>query len=68
MFVDLETDRGERITVNSFSIVAYWTVKKNKVCVLLINDLSYTLNCSYEELCTKLNGSTACSDLKSLKS
>ena len=36
MFVDLETDRGEKITINSLSIRAYWTVKKNKVCVLLV--------------------------------
>lgn len=54
MFIDLETDRGEKVTINSGSIVSYWTVKKNKVCVLLINDLTYILNCSYEELCGKL--------------
>lgn len=55
MFVDLETDRGEKLTINSDSIIAYWTVKKDKVCVLLINDLTYTLNCSCTELRDKLN-------------
>ena len=56
MFVDLETDRGEKITINSLSIIAYWTVKKNMVCVLLVNDMEQTLNCSYEELQARLSG------------
>ena len=55
MFVDFETDRGEKITINSLSIIAYWTVKKSKVCVLLVNDMTQNLNCSYEELQSKLN-------------
>ncbi len=58
MFVDLETDRGEKITINSLSIIAYWTVKKNMVCVLLVNDMEQTLNCSYEELQARLSGKT----------
>ena len=59
MFVDLETDRGEKITINSLSIIAYWTVKKNMVCVLLVNDMEQTLNCSYEELQARLSGKTS---------
>lgn len=55
MFIDFETDRGEKVTINSNSIVSYWTIKKNKVCILLVNDLTYTLNCSYEELQSKLS-------------
>lgn len=62
MFVDFETDRGEKITINSLSIIAYWTVKKSKVCVLLVNDMTQNLNCSYEELQVKLNGKTVISD------
>lgn len=62
MFVNLETDRGEKLTINSNSIVAYWTVKKCKVCVLLINDITYTLSCSYEDLQGKLSGKTAITD------
>ena len=58
MFVDLETDRGEKITINSLSIIAYWTVKKNMVCVLLVNDMEQILNCSYEELQARLIGKT----------
>ena len=58
MFVDLETDRGEKITINSLSIIAYWTVKKNMVCVLLVNDMEQTLNCSYVELQARLSGKT----------
>lgn len=58
MFVDLETDRGEKITINSLSIIAYWTVKKNMVCVLLVNDMEQILNCSYEELQARLSGKT----------
>lgn len=58
MFVDLETDRGEKIAINSLSIIAYWTVKKNMVCVLLANDMEQTLNCSYEELQARLSGKT----------
>lgn len=58
MFVDLETDRGEKITINSLSIIAYWAVKKNMVCVLLVNDMEQTLNCSYEELQARLSGKT----------
>lgn len=58
MFVDFETDRGEKITINSLSIIAYWTVKKNMVCVLLVNDMEQTLNCSYEELQARLSGKT----------
>ena len=41
---------------NTANIIAYWTIKKNKVCVLLVNDLTYNLNCSYMELQSKLNG------------
>lgn len=59
MFVDLETDRGEKITINSLSIIAYWTVKKDKVCVLLVNDMTQNLNCCYEELQAKLSGKTS---------
>lgn len=64
MFVDLETDRGEKITINSLSIIAYWTVRKNKVCVLLVNDMTQNLNCSYEELQDRLSGKTAFSGNK----
>lgn len=64
MFVDLETDRGEKITINSLSIIAYWTVKKDKVCVLLVNDMTQNLNCSYEELQDRLSGKTAFSGNK----
>lgn len=59
MFLDLETERGEKLTINSNSIVAYWPVKRCKACVLLINDITYTLNCSYEELQDRLSGKTA---------
>ena len=64
MFVDFETDRGEKITINSLSIIAYWTVRKNKVCVLLVNDMTQNLNCSYEELQDRLSGKTAFSGNK----
>ncbi len=56
MFIELETERGEMLSVNTDNIIAYWTIKKNKVCVLLVNDLTYNLNCSYMELQSKLNG------------
>ena len=54
MFIDFETDRGERVSINSNSIIFCCSGKKDKACVVLVNDLTFTLNCSYEELQDKL--------------
>lgn len=54
MFITLETERGEKVSINLNSIIFCCSGKKDKACVVLENDLTFTLNCSYEELQDKL--------------
>ena len=55
MFIEVETDKGEIMSLNPNCIIAYWKYRRDKVCVLFVNDMTQNLDCSYEELQAKLN-------------
>ena len=55
MFVKVETDKGEPMFINPECIIAFWGTRRDKVCVMFVNDMTQTLNCSCEELYFRLN-------------
>lgn len=61
MFIDFETICGEKLTINTEYIISFSAVRKDKVCIVLVNDLDYTLDCSYEEMCSLLNADSGVS-------
>ncbi len=61
MFVDFETICGEKLTINTDFIISFSAVRRDKVCILLVNDLDYTLDCSYEKMCSLLNADSGVS-------
>lgn len=61
MFVDFETICGEKLTINTDFIISFSAVRRGKVCILLVNDLDYTLDCSYEEMRSLLNADSGVS-------
>lgn len=61
MFVDFETICGEKLTINTDFIISFSAVRRDKVCILLVNDLDYTLDCGYEKMRSLLNADSGVS-------
>ena len=55
MFIEIKTEKGTQLIINTFNIMTIYKIKKGNACIELIDGICHELDCDYEQMRAKLS-------------